>query len=138
MYDKKDLIFLALQLFLVASISFRAVARVLGLLGPYLGLKKTPCHQTIISWVNRLVIARTFEAKQVNPALDESMPSFWILDISIGLGQGKILAALSLRADHHLTHSAPTLQDMGCLGVKVAASFRGQDVADFLKKLISP
>src|SRR6266851_3400797 len=42
-----DLVFLALQLVLVARIGFRAVSRVLSLLAEALGIKKAPCPQTI-------------------------------------------------------------------------------------------
>ena len=55
---KVDLVFLALQLFLIARISFRGVARVLSILAPWLGLDKTPCPQTGINWVTRLSISR--------------------------------------------------------------------------------
>ena len=50
---KVDLVALALQLFLVARIGFRAVSRVLSLLALALGIKKAPCPQTIINWVTR-------------------------------------------------------------------------------------
>lgn len=48
---KEELVYLALQLFSVARIGFRAVSRVLSVLSPYLGLSKAPCPQTIINWV---------------------------------------------------------------------------------------
>ena len=51
---KVDVVYLALQLFLVARISFRAVSRVLSLLAWALGIQKAPCPQTIINWVMRL------------------------------------------------------------------------------------
>src|SRR5215831_1446543 len=43
---KVELVFFALQLFLVARIGFRAVSRVLSLLAVALGLQKAPCPQT--------------------------------------------------------------------------------------------
>jgi len=46
---KVDVVWLCLQLFLVVRISFRAVCRVLTLLGPELGMQKAPCPQTVIS-----------------------------------------------------------------------------------------
>src|SRR5712691_11566625 len=55
---KVDLVWLALQLFVVARIGFRAVSRVLSLLAWSLGIKKAPCPQTIINWVMRLAIVR--------------------------------------------------------------------------------
>jgi len=57
-HHKVDLVWLALRLFLEARISFRAVARVLGLLAEVLGIKKAPCPQTLINWVTRLSIVR--------------------------------------------------------------------------------
>ena len=44
--SKQDLVFLALQLFVVARIGFRAVSRVLEVLGSHLGWAKAPCPQT--------------------------------------------------------------------------------------------
>lgn len=55
---KADLVWMALQLVLVACISFRATSRVLRLLAPALGLTKGPCAQTVINWVIRLTIVR--------------------------------------------------------------------------------
>ena len=43
MQQKVDLVFVALQLFVVARISFRAVSRVLSLLALALGIKNVPC-----------------------------------------------------------------------------------------------
>ena len=51
---KADRVWLALQLFLVARISFRAVSRVLGVLSEALGIARAPCPQTIVNWVIRL------------------------------------------------------------------------------------
>ena len=51
---KVDLVLLALQLFFVARIGFRAVSRVLSVLAMALGIQKAPCPQTIINWVTRL------------------------------------------------------------------------------------
>ena len=44
---KPDLVLLALQLFLVARIGFRAVSRVLAVFGQELGIPKAPCPQTL-------------------------------------------------------------------------------------------
>ena len=47
----------------------------------------------------------------------------WMIDISIGLGAGKILTVLALDAQHHkITPNAPRLQDVHCVGVSVALS----------------
>src|SRR2546425_8013770 len=55
---KVDLVWLALQLFLVARIGFRAVSRVLSLLAWAPGIKKAPFPPTIIQLVIRLPIVR--------------------------------------------------------------------------------
>jgi hypothetical protein len=60
---KVDVVFLALQLFFVARIGFRAVSRVLSLLAWALGIKKAPCPQTVINWVIRLSIVRIEAAR---------------------------------------------------------------------------
>ena len=60
---KVDVVFLALQLFLMVRIGFRPVSRVLKLLAWALGIKKAPCPQTIIHWVMRLSIVRIEAAR---------------------------------------------------------------------------
>ena len=139
---KVDLVFLALQLFLVARIGFRAVSRVLSLLAWALGIKKAPCPQTIINWVMRLSIVR-LEAARGLKGLPLSQAPFtngliWLLDISIGLGTGKILAVLAVRAHHHqLAPGALALEHVHCIGVSVADSWTGETIADLLKRLIA-
>lgn len=134
--SKVDLILIALQLFCVARIGFRAVSRVLGVLGEYLGLEKTPCPQTIVNWVNRLSMARI---GNVASLLESSAPGGWIwmIDTSIGLGAGKILAVLAVKVDHHhINEGAPSLRDVHCIAVGVATSWTGETIADFLLKTI--
>src|SRR2546426_7752429 len=96
---KGELVFLALQLFLVARIGFRAVSRVLSLLAWTLGLKKAPCPQTIINWVMRLVMVRIDSARLLRGVPLRLAPFsnglIWMIDISIGLGTGKIVAVLA-------------------------------------------
>ena len=92
---KVDLVWLALQLFVGARISFRAVARVLRLLAEALGIKKAPCPQTLVNWVIRLSIVRIQSARLLQ-GVSLSLAPFtngfiWMIDISIGLGTGKIL-----------------------------------------------
>jgi hypothetical protein len=61
-----------------------------------------------------------------------------MIDISIGLGSGKILAVLALEAHHHqLVSGAPTLSHARCLGVAVADSWTGDTIAEVLKRLIA-
>jgi hypothetical protein len=139
---KVDLVLLALQLFLVARIGFRAVSRVLSLLAWALGIQKAPCPQTIINWVMRLSIVR-IEAARTLKGLPLSQTPFtngliWMLDISIGLGTGKILAVLALDAHHHrLAPGALALEHVRCIGVSVADSWTGETIADLLGRLIA-
>ena len=62
----------------------------------------------------------------------------WIIDVSIGLGSGKIVAVLALDAQHHhLIQAAPSLAQVRCLAVSVADSWTGETIADVLKRLIA-
>jgi hypothetical protein len=93
---KVDVVFLALHLFGVARIGFRAVSRVLSLLAWALGIKKAPCPQTIINWVMRLSLVRIASARTLK-GLPLSQAPFtngliWMIDRSIGLGSGTIVA----------------------------------------------
>jgi len=140
---KVDVVHLALQLFLEARISFRAVSRVLALLAWALGIQKAPCPQTIINWVIRLTIVRIDAARTLRGLPLEEAPFtnglIWMIDLSIGLGSGKILAVLALDAQHYqLVSGAPTLRHVHCLGVAVADAWTGDTIAEVLKRLIAP
>ncbi len=140
--SKVDLVWMTLQLVLVARLGFRAVSRVLRLLAPALGLSKGPCAQTCINWVIRLAIVR-LGAVSAHPGRDLpkapfSNGSIWMIDLSIGLGAGKILAVLALDAHHHqVGQGAPSLHCTRCIGVTVAANWNGESIAAFLKRLIA-
>ncbi|HEY5865817.1 MAG TPA: hypothetical protein VI542_09775 [Candidatus Tectomicrobia bacterium] len=139
---KVDLVLLALQLFLVARIGFRAVSRVLSVLAMALGIQKAPCPQTIINWVTRLALVRMQSARmRMGSTLSQAPFSngfIWLIDISIALGSGKIAAVLALDAQHHrLTQAAPSLGQVRCLAVSVAVSWTGDTLADVLKRLIA-
>jgi hypothetical protein len=139
---KVDVVYLALQLFLEARISFRAVSRVLALLAWALGLQKAPCPQTIINWVIRLTLVRIDAARTVRGLPLEQAPFtnglIWMIDISIGLGSGKIVAVLALDAHHHqLVQGAPALRHVHCVGVAVGDSWTGETIAELLKRLIA-
>ena len=139
---KVDVIHVALQLFLEARIGFRAVSRVLTLLAVALGIKKAPCPQTLINWVIRLSIVRLDSARPLR-GLPLSQAPFtngliWMIDLSIGLGSGKILAVLAIDAHHHqLVNAAPSLRHVHCIGVSVAESWTGESIADVLDRLIA-
>jgi len=140
-HHKVDLVWLALQLFVGARISFRAVARVLRLLAEVLGIKKAPCPQTLVNWVTSLSIVRIQAARRLQ-GVSLSLAPFtngfiWMIDISIGLGTGKILSVLALNARHHqLVAAAPGFQQVHCIAVSVAASWTGETIADLLQRVI--
>jgi hypothetical protein len=140
-HPKVDLVWLALQLFLGARISFRAVSRVLRLLAEVFGIKKAPCPQTLVNWVTRLSIVRIQSARLLQ-GVSLSLAPFtngciWMIDISIGLGPGKILSVLALNARHHqLVAAAPDFQQVHCIAVSVAASWTGETIADLLQRVI--
>lgn len=140
--NKELLINITLALFIMGHIGFRAISRVISILGPFLGInEKTPCHQTIINWVTRYSPAKIWtytgpplisiqKDKLVNGAI-------WLIDISIGLGIGKILTVLELKINHHSIHDgAPSLKDVNCVAVSVSPSWTGESIADFLQKVI--
>jgi hypothetical protein len=139
---KVDVVYLALQLFLVARIGFRAVSRVLSLLSWVLGIKKAPCPQTIINWVIRLSIVRIQSVRTLR-GLPLSQAPFtngliWMIDISLGLGTGKMLAVLACDAHHHQgAPGALSLQRVHCIGVCVAPTWAGETIAEVLKRLIA-
>jgi hypothetical protein len=139
---KVDVVWLSLRLFLEARISFRAVCRVLSLLACALGIKRAPCAQSVINWVLRLSIVR-IEAARGWRGLFLSQAPFsngliWMIDISMGLGSGKIIAVLALDAHHHhLVDGAPALDHVHCIAVSVADSWSGEAIAELLKRLIA-
>jgi hypothetical protein len=61
-----------------------------------------------------------------------------MIDMSIGLGTGKIMTVLALNAHHHqLSPAAPGLQDVHCMAVSVADSWTGESISAFLERLIA-
>jgi hypothetical protein len=137
-----DVVWLCLQLFLEVRISFRAVCRVLSLLAPALGITKAPCPQTVINWVMRLSIVRIESARGLRGVPLSQAPFsnglIWMIDLSIGLGSGKIVAILALDAHHHhLVNGAPSLHHVHCIAVSVADSWTGEALAERLKRLIA-
>jgi hypothetical protein len=138
---KEELIYISLNLFLVGHIGFRAISRLLGILKSRLGIAKAPCPQTIINWVTRYALTKIWNYNPPAPfhIADKqySNSSIWIIDTSIGLGAGKILAVLELKVNHHeINEGAPTLQDINCVAVSVSKSWTGEAIADFLQKII--
>jgi hypothetical protein len=106
-----------------------------------LGLAKAPCPHTVIHWVTRLSITRLQQAGALtkNPlSADPCANGFiWIIDISIALGCGKLLAVLALDAHHYARQAgAPGLTHVHPIAVSVAESWTGEAVAEVLKELI--
>jgi hypothetical protein len=139
---KVEVVFLALQVFFAARIGFRAVSRVLTLLAWVLGLKKAPCPQTILNGVMRLSIVRIEAARRLQGFPLRQAPCtnglIWLLDRSIGLGTGKLLAVLACDAHyHHLTPGALSLDRVHCIGVSVADAWTGETIAEWLGRLIA-
>jgi hypothetical protein len=92
--------------------------------------------QTLINWVLRLTIVRIDAARTVRglPLDPAPFPNglIWMIDSSIGLGSGKIVAVLALDAHHHqLESGAPALRHVHCIGVAVADSWTGADSIGF-------
>jgi hypothetical protein len=62
----------------------------------------------------------------------------WLLDLSLGLGTGKMLAVLACEASHHQhTSSALSLEHVHCIGVAVADAWTGETIVDVLLRLIA-
>lgn len=139
---KVDVVWLSLRLFLEVRISFRAVCRVLSLLAAELGILKAPCPQTLINWVLRLSIVRIESARGLRGVPLSHAPFsnglIWMIDLSMALGSGKILAVLALDAHHHhLVDAAPSLGHVHCIAVSVADTWSGDAISELLKRLIA-
>jgi hypothetical protein len=137
-----DVVWRALQLFLVVRIGFRAVSRVLNLLAFALGIQKAPCPQTIINWVLRLTLVRIDAARMLRGVpLSQALfrhGLMWMIDLSMGVGTGKILAVLACDAHHHqLAPGALSVDRVRGLGVSGAASWTGDTIADLRRRLIA-
>ena len=139
---KIELVFLAITLFAVAHIGFRAVSRVLGVLAEPLGIKKAPSPQTIINWVTKLSLVRIQSASSLVGTIPNKVPFsnglIWMIDSSIGLGSGKILAVVAFDVHYHKLHpNAPCLRKIHCIAVSVADSWTGEKIAEFLQRIIA-
>jgi hypothetical protein len=139
---KVDVVWLSLRRFLEVRISFRAVSRVLHVLAADLGIARAPCVQSVINWVMRLSMVRIECARELRslplPHAPFSNGLIWLIDLSIALGSGKILAVLALDAHHHaLCDGALALAHTHCIAVSVADSWTGAAIAEVLKRLIA-
>jgi len=139
--NKEELIFISLRLFIGGHVGFRAISRVLGILQTYLGITKPPCPQTIINWVTRFSLAKIWNYNGL-PSLALAKNKFvngsiWMIDTSIALGAGKIIAVLELKIDHYKhNEGAPTLKNINCVAIAVAKSWTGESIANFLQQVI--
>jgi hypothetical protein len=85
----------------------------------------------------RIDAARTVRGLPLAPA-PFTNGLIWMIDLSIGLGSGKIVAVLALDAHHHpLESGAPALRHVHCIGVAVADAWTGESIAELLKRLIA-
>jgi hypothetical protein len=139
---KAHRVWLTLTLFARAHISFRAVSRVLHVLGDWLGIGKAPCPQTVINWVMRLSIVRMQSGKLLQGAARHLSPFtnglIWMIDTSITLGTGKLLSVLALDAHHYqLAGCAPGFQHVRCIAVAVSPSWTGERLAELLERVIA-
>jgi hypothetical protein len=139
---KAHRVWLTLTLFARAHISFRAVSRVLHVLGDWLGIGKAPCPQTVLNWVMRLSIVRMQSGKLLQGAARHLSPFtnglIWMIDTSITLGTGKLLSVLALDAHHYqLAGCAPGFQHVRCIAVAVSPSWTGERLAELLERVIA-
>jgi hypothetical protein len=132
-------VFISVLLFLQARIGFRAASRTLEVLSSFIGIVKSPCPQTISNWVTRLSIVKMNFQIIRNPIIANFSKGFaWLIDISIGLGSGKILSVLALDLNYYQDHNcAPKLRDVICIASSVATSWTGETIMEFLNKVIA-
>ena len=137
--NKIVVVHLTLIPFSEVRISFRAVSRVLRVLGDLFGFKWKPCAQTVINWVMKLSLVRM---QQPLPASAHQRFNFtngliYLVDESIGHSNQKILAVLGLPADHYYNQTgSPKLSDFRCIAAVVSDSWTGEKIADLLTVLI--
>jgi hypothetical protein len=140
--SKADIVFLALNFFVISRISLRAISRVLGVLSGFHLLQfRPPCPQTISNWVNKLSLSRLKDIPPFIKSISENtiFTNGWmyLIDESIGHASGKILLVLRVRADHYnVKPSFPNMTDMQVVAVGVSASWTGEFIADFLQEII--
>ena len=140
-FVKVEVIFLALQLFVVARIGLRAISRVLKVISSSIGGFKPPCPQTICNWVNKLSLARLWTVPEViRLSTPKSMFAngwMFMIDESIGHACGKMLLVLGIRVDHYANNPAyPNMSDVRPIAVAVAKSWTGESIAAFIQELI--
>ena len=125
----------------MAHIGFRAVSRVLSLLAVALGIQKSTMpsndYQLQRDWRSYASTGPDAQRSSLSQA-PFSNGFIWLIDISIALGSGKIVAALALDAQHHqFTQAAPSLGQVRRSRVSAAASWTGDALADLLQRLIA-
>lgn len=98
--------------------------------------------QTIINWVTRYSLSKIWNYSGVQSVCLDGTKfangAIWIIDTSIALGAGKILAVLELKLNYFEKNTvSPTLEDINCVAISVAKSWTGEKIADFLQQVIS-
>ena len=106
-------------------------------------MPKAPCPQTVINGVRRLSIGRSAAARELRGVPLSQAPCsnglIWLIDLSIGLGSGQLVAGVALDAPHpHLVNGTPALNHVHGIAVSVAESWPGEAITGVLKRLIAP
>ena len=140
---KGDVVCLAWPRFCVARRGLRAVSRVLRLLAWVLGIKQAPCPQPLITWVMRRARVRIASARMLQGLPLSPAPCThglrWMIDRSMGLGTGKMLAVLAGEAHHPpRAPGALSLEPVHCLGGGVADAWTGETLATRRGRRLAP
>jgi len=105
------------------------------------GIKQAPCPHTLVNWGTSLSMVRIQSARRLQGGSWRLAPfphgCLWMIDISIGLGPGKILRVLARNAPHHQrVAAAPGLPQVQGMAVSVAASWTGETIAALLQRVM--
>lgn len=143
---KAEVVRLALLLFCDARISFRGVARVLCVVGQVFEWDIQRSPQTIINYVQRLVIVRLRSISL--PTIDDcslrtrfSNGWIWILDATVFTANGSALAIIAVPVgfygDVDEAGKTLSLKDVSFVAGRVRKSWNGDAVREFLQEVIA-
>lgn len=124
-----QLVVLAVYMIVQAGCSLRATAKTVGFVSGLLGWSFiSPSHVTVGRWVLRCGLARLQRIE------DLKGPHMLILDESVQIGREKLLLLLAVPAQRarQITESGLTHQDVIPIGMRIARSWTGDKVADFI------
>ena len=139
--SKSQVALMVSLLFIDAKIGYRAISRVLKVVGRFFPLHLMPSHQTVVNWLTKLSIVKMrnlppFSNTMTGP-LGTTNGYIYLIDESIGHSGSKILAILAMPIDHYKNGAGyPKLSQLSCIGVAVGESWTGENVRDFLAKVI--